>query len=32
LTVSWDAIPDLTATRPDLDMIVIGDINQAGVL
>lgn len=32
LTVTWDAIPDLTATRPDLDMIVVGDISQTGVL
>jgi len=32
LTVTWDAIPDLTATRPDLNMIIVGDINQPGVL
>jgi hypothetical protein len=32
LTVTWDAIPDLQATRSDLDMIVVGDITQAGVL
>lgn len=32
LTVTWDAIPDLQATRPDLDMIVVGDASQAGVL
>ena len=32
LTVTWDAIPDLSATRPDLDMIIVGDINQTGVL
>lgn len=32
LTVTWDALPDLTATRTKLDMVVVGDINQTGVL
>jgi len=32
LTVTWDAIPDLGATRPNLDTVIIGDINQVGVL
>jgi hypothetical protein len=32
LTVTWDAIPDLGATRPGLDTVVIGDISQDGVL
>lgn len=32
LTVTWDVLPDLTATRSKLDTVVIGDINQTGVL
>ena len=32
LSVTWDAIPDLGATRANLDTVVIGDISQAGVL
>lgn len=32
LTVTWDAIPDLGATRSNLDTVVIGDISQDGVL
>ncbi len=32
LTVTWDALPELGATRPNLDTVVIGDISQDGVL
>lgn len=32
LTVTWDGLPDLTATRANLDTIVVGDISQTGVL
>lgn len=32
LTVTWDALPDLGATRNKLDFFVIGDISQTGVL
>lgn len=32
LTVSWDALPELGATRSNLDTVVVGDISQTGVL